>query len=90
LWETYWNYSFLDYAVKVVPTFNRLAIFSVTDISIHGHLDLVNHPDGEPRKTISIYYYTLDVDDEPLITRNLHESIYMPHAKSTRSRDRWR
>ena len=88
LWETDQKYSFLDYRVKVVPQFNRLAIFSVTDVSIHGHLDLVNHPRGEARKTISMYYYTQHVDDEPLITQKLHESIYMPGFYKTRSNDR--
>jgi len=90
LWATDQKYTFLDYRVKVVPQFNRLVVFSVTDVSIHGHLDLVCHPSGEPRKTISMYYYTPHVDDEPLITQKIHGSIYMPGSHGTRSRKRWR
>ena len=54
LWRTNQNYKMLDYVLKVVPTLNRLAIFSVTDVSIHGHLDLINHPEGHTRKSISM------------------------------------
>ena len=90
LWQTDQNYSFLDYHTKVVPQLNRLTVFSVTDISIHGHLDEINHPQGETRKSLSFYYYTPDVDDEPLITHNLHESIYMPGHAVKRSTNRWR
>jgi len=90
LWQTDQNYSFLDYHTKVVPQLNRLTVFSVTDISIHGHLDEVNHPQGDTRKSLSFYYYTPDIDDEPLITHNLHESIYMPGHAAKRSTNRWR
>ena len=90
LWRTNRNYQMLDYVAKIVPTFNRLAIFSVTDVSIHGHLDSVNHPKGDTRKSISMYYYTPTVDDEPLITQVQHESLYMPDFQGTRSRRRWR
>ncbi len=90
LWRTDQHYSFLEYSKKVLPELNRIAIFSVTDVSIHGHLDPVNHPNGEARKSLSFYYYTPTIDDEPLITPLLHESIYMPGHAATRSVDRWR
>ena len=90
LWKTDQQYSTIDYIKKVVPQFNRMAIFSVTDISIHGHLDLVNHPSGEHRKSISMYYYTANIDDEPLISANYHESIYIPGAWKTKSTNRSR
>ena len=90
LWRTDQSYSYIDYVLKVVPTFNRMAIFSVTDVSIHGHLDLVNHPDGDTRKSISMYYYTPRVDDDPLITPVQHESLYMPGFRKTASKKRWK
>tara|TARA_B110000046_G_scaffold176909_1_gene203098 strand:+ start:922 stop:1857 length:936 start_codon:yes stop_codon:yes gene_type:complete len=89
LWRTDSNYSFLDYHAKVLPQFNRVAIFSVTDISIHGHLDEINHPLKDTRKSLSFYYYTRDIHDEPLITPLLHESIYMPGHAKKRSKFRW-
>lgn len=90
LWETDPRYSFLQYSKKVLPLLNRIAIFSVTDVSIHGHLDSVNHPHGEARKSLSFYYYTPTIDDEPLITPLLHESVYMPGHAALRSVERWR
>lgn len=89
LWRTDGNYSFLDYYAKVLPQFNRVVIFSVTDTSIHGHLDQINHPLGDTRKSLSFYYYTRDIHDEPLITPLLHESIYMPGHAAKRSKSRW-
>merc|ERR1712050_180715 len=89
LWQTDQAYSSLEYTVKAVPTFNRMAIFSVTDVSIHGHLDAVNHPNGLGRKSISMYYYSPTIDDEPLITPWYHESVYMPDFHKTVSRSRW-
>lgn len=90
LWETDREYSSLDYHTKILPLLNRLVIFSVTDISIHGHLDVVNHPQGDTRKSLSFYYYSPTIDNEPLITPLLHESLYMPSHAKARSIDRWR
>lgn len=89
LWQTDEGYTGLEYTVKAVPILNRMAIFSVTDVSIHGHLDAVNHPNRVGRKSISMYYYTPTIDDEPLIAPVLHESVYMPEFHKTASKARW-
>ena len=43
---------------KVPPMFNRVVIFDAHDFSFHGLPDLVNFPEGEPRRSIILYYYT--------------------------------
>lgn len=43
---------------KVAPLFNRLVIFDSHDKSFHGLPDPVNFPEGVPRKSIILYYYT--------------------------------
>lgn len=45
--------------VEIMPVFNRAVIFETSDISYHGHPDPLNCPDGEFRKSIALYYYTL-------------------------------
>ena len=43
---------------KVLPVFNRLAIFSTTSESFHGHPDPLNCPQDMTRKSLALYYYT--------------------------------
>ena len=43
---------------KILPTFNKLAIFSTTDYSYHGHPDALNCPEDRSRKSLALYYYS--------------------------------
>ncbi|MES2376136.1 MAG: 2OG-Fe(II) oxygenase [Bacteroidota bacterium] len=43
---------------KVLPIFNRVAIFSTTDFSYHGHPDPLTCPPDRSRKSIALYYYS--------------------------------
>ena len=43
---------------KFKPIFNRIAIFSTTDFSYHGHPDPLNCPENKSRKSIALYYYS--------------------------------
>ena len=45
---------------KLPPLFNRLIIFDSHDYSFHGLPDPVNFPDTQPRKSIILYYYTVE------------------------------
>ena len=44
--------------VKILPIFNRMAIFSTTEISWHGHPDPLTCPPERSRKSLALYYYT--------------------------------
>jgi len=43
---------------KILPKFNRAAMFSTTGDSWHGHPDPLNCPEGKSRKSLALYYYT--------------------------------
>lgn len=43
---------------RILPIFNRLAIFSTTDFSYHGHPDALNCPEDMSRKSLALYYYS--------------------------------
>lgn len=45
-----------------VPHFNRCVMFSTTSHSNHGNPNPVRHPDGTPRRSIALYYYTATWD----------------------------
>lgn len=43
---------------RILPIFNRMAIFSTTDFSYHGHPDALNCPEDRSRKSLALYYYS--------------------------------
>jgi hypothetical protein len=44
--------------VRIPPIFNKMAIFSTTYFSCHGHPDPLTCPQGRSRKSLALYYYT--------------------------------
>jgi len=44
--------------VKILPLFNRCAIFSTTETSFHGHPTPLSCPPDRKRKSIATYYYS--------------------------------
>jgi Rps23 Pro-64 3,4-dihydroxylase Tpa1-like proline 4-hydroxylase len=55
---------------KVPPLFNRLVIFDSHDYSFHGLPDPVNFPEGNPRRSIILYYYTKEPRPDELVSVN--------------------
>jgi 2OG-Fe(II) oxygenase superfamily len=53
-----WDVDMKSRVKSYVPAFNRCVIFSTTSESNHGNPQAVNHPDGTPRRSIALYYYT--------------------------------
>lgn len=49
---------------SVVPLFNRCVVFNTTSTSNHGNPNVINHPQGIPRRSIALYYYTSTWSDE--------------------------
>ncbi|TVR89852.1 MAG: 2OG-Fe(II) oxygenase [Saprospirales bacterium] len=52
--------------VKVAPLFNRLALFSTTGDSWHGHPDPLTCPPDRSRKSLALYYYSNGRPDNEL------------------------
>ena len=53
-----WERDMSKCAVRIAPLFNRVAIFSTTGDSWHGHPDALTCPPDRSRKSIALYYYT--------------------------------
>ena len=53
-----WNESMTDCETKILPLFNRIAMFSTTSKSYHGHPNPLKCPEDRSRKSIALYYYT--------------------------------
>lgn len=65
-WQSEWGGEFCAYdnkgkhcVKKIAPLFNRLVAFDSHDFSFHGLPDPIAFPSGEFRKSIILYYYTL-------------------------------
>ena len=53
-----WKTDMTESRTKILPVFNRVAMFSTTDYSFHGHPDKLNCPEDRSRKSLALYYYT--------------------------------
>ncbi|HMP28914.1 MAG TPA: 2OG-Fe(II) oxygenase [Saprospiraceae bacterium] len=53
-----WEKDMSKSAVKILPLFNRIAMFSTTGDSWHGHPDPLSCPPDRSRKSLALYYYT--------------------------------
>lgn len=53
-----WDKGMKACQASVVPLANRCVIFNTTGESFHGNPQAVNHPEGRPRRSIALYYYT--------------------------------
>jgi hypothetical protein len=44
---------------RIVPIFNRMVVFTITDWAYHGHPEPLTCPDGMTRKSIALFYFTV-------------------------------
>lgn len=80
-WQPEWGGEFGAYdstgevcLKKIAPLFNRLVIFDSHDFSFHGLPDPIAFPTGTSRKSILLYYYTLESRPESQI------AVKAPHS----------
>lgn len=55
-----WDKEMTQCVASYIPIFNRMVIFNTTDTSFHGHPDPLQCPESISRKSIAMYYYTMD------------------------------
>lgn len=53
-----WTNDMSQKVAGFAPVMNRMCCFSTGDDTMHGNPEPVNHPDGQPRLSIALYYYT--------------------------------
>lgn len=53
-----WERDMSKASVRILPIFNRVAIFTTTGDSWHGHPDPLTCPEGRSRRSLALYYYT--------------------------------
>lgn len=79
-----WNREMTEKVASFVPEFNRMVCFSTDSDTWHGNPAPVNHPAGEPRQSIALYYYTATWDS----TRKSHTTLFRPRPGTSDKKDR--
>jgi hypothetical protein len=57
-----WSADMKECVKRVSPIGNRLLIFTTDPTSFHGHPDPMTCPDGVARRSLALYYFTLEAD----------------------------
>jgi hypothetical protein len=81
-----WDRDMSRCAHRILPVFNRMVLFSTSDISFHGHPEPLCCPPGRTRKSLAVYYYSNGRPAEE--TSEAHSTLYqqpgvVPLAAST-------
>ena len=75
-----WDKNMTKSCKKVLPVFNRVAIFSTTDFSYHGHPDPLTCPPDRSRKSLAFYYYSNGRPKSEISDRT-HGTVFVNRAK---------
>lgn len=85
-----WTDDMKEKVASYPPIMNRMCCFSTSSTSMHGNPDPIAHPDGEPRISVALYYYTATWDDSKVA----HSTLFRVRAgtadKGTKGQDRIR
>ncbi len=63
---------------SIAPIWNRLVIFTPSEISYHGHPNILKCPPDRSRKSLALYYYTQH--DDPNWIRAKRETQFHPRT----------
>lgn len=74
-----WDKDMTGKVASFAPTENRMVCFSTGSDTFHGNPQPVNHPDGLPRESIALYYYTATWDS----SRVEHSTLFKPRPGSS-------
>ena len=73
-----WDKPMQNKVASFAPTENRMVCFSTGSDTWHGNPEPVNHPDGLPRQSIALYYYTATWSEG----REEHSTLFKPRPGS--------
>jgi Rps23 Pro-64 3,4-dihydroxylase Tpa1-like proline 4-hydroxylase len=79
-----WDKEMTKKEASFAPLFNRMVAFSTGSDTFHGNPEPVNHPNGEPRQSIALYYYTATWNE----SRFAHSTLFKPRPGTVDSADK--
>lgn len=81
-----WDTEMKGVEKKILPIFNRIAIFSTTSNSYHGHPEPLNCPENMSRKSLALYYYTNGRPEHEKVIGE-HTTLFKQRPNSDDSKD---
>jgi Rps23 Pro-64 3,4-dihydroxylase Tpa1-like proline 4-hydroxylase len=78
-----WSDDMKEKIAGFAPVMNRMCCFSTDDNTMHGNPEPVNHPQGDPRLSIALYYYTSTWEDGRVAQSTVFKR--RPHANDAAS-----
>src|SRR5690606_7951229 len=81
-----WDKDMKECQQKILPVFNRMAMFSTTSHSYHGHPNPLTCPDDRSRKSIALYYYSNGRPQHEIDAFNTeHSTIFVGRTEKEQS-----
>lgn len=74
----FWDVNKKNCIEKILPTYNRMALFNTSDLTQHGHPYPLKCPEGNSRKSLILYYYTSTRPEEEIIEGKIHRALFTP------------
>ena len=71
-----WDKEMKNCKQKILPSFNKMVIFSTTDFSNHGHPDPIECPKNISRKSIALYYFSRGRPKEEVLSVDQKNRTY--------------
>ena len=71
-----WDKEMKECRQKILPSFNKMVIFSTTDFSNHGHPDPIDCPKNISRKSIALYYFSQGRPKEEILDKDQKNRTY--------------
>jgi len=79
-----WSTDMTEKVKSFTPVFNRMVCFNTRSDTWHGNPEPVNNPNGEPRMSLALYYYTATWSE----TRKGHTTLFKPRPGTIDKADR--
>jgi len=71
-----WDSKMKECKQRILPSFNKIVIFSTTDFSNHGHPDPIDCPKEISRKSIALYYFSSGRPNDEITDKNKKNRTY--------------
>jgi hypothetical protein len=71
-----WDETLSRREAMIAPLFNRMVIFATTDTAYHGHPNPLTCPPGVARRSLALYYYSVDRPAEE--RTEPHSTLWQP------------
>ncbi len=77
-----WDKEMKKCVTKCPPIFNHAVFFNTTELSFHGYPDPIKFPAGTTRRSLALYYYTIE-DDPNYVAKSTN---YKPRPGESKGR----